>query len=623
MRAPRADDLWPAALRDATLRAMRGVLGDEFDPDLAAALRRVGTALLGEADPASAARTLGTRLEYLGHRPRTLVNLLLALARELAVDPSSPSLEEALASAADQLFTTRDQELVRLAVVSTRDPLTSLPNRRAFSEALERAHARVRRGSTRAWLIAIDVDNFKEVNDTFGHRRGDEVMAEMAVRLAKATRTADLLARTGGDEFSLLVEPATPAQVASLLLRLEVELARPLASLDGARLAASAGVAELTSDADDVRAIVDAADRALYRAKRSGQSERALRVAWAGPEDEQAKAPARLTDALFVEYQPIVDLTTGRTVRAEALARLGDATGPRSFETVVATLTMAERIELHRAIVARVLADLRTAGPDAHASVNLDADVLNDEPLVSLLREGLTALAPDQLRIEITERSVLLSAHLEALRRLRTSGATLSLDDFGTGYASLSRLTAMPIAELKLDRSLLGRRSVGAIGAAIIAIAVALCRALDLELVVEGADSLALAAELRAIGVRFAQGFALGMPSDSLEKALAVAVSTTDLDRALGDREVALARAAMWEQGVLCLLASEPPATPATCALLDQLGEPERSTHLAHHRILEALVRDGGVIDLRDVASPPRIIGPNEPPEAAVEAENR
>ncbi|ACU54089.1 diguanylate cyclase/phosphodiesterase [Acidimicrobium ferrooxidans DSM 10331] len=596
--------------RTATAVVRRSIAGPP-DRELVAALAALADAIEAidsSTNPAlvDAATRIGARLDYLGHRPSTLVALLAALAESLGRHTTADTaVMRALAIATDALFARRERELVRLSMLATRDPLTGLPNRRAFADALQRSWARAKRTGERVTVIALDLDDFKHVNDTYGHRRGDEVMAELAHRLAKAVRATDVVARTGGDEFGLVLDPTgEEAAVEPVLARLERELQRPLATLDGGRLLASAGIASsdaLTMEAD---ALLDAADQALYVAKHARPVENeVLRISYwqrtGTPTTGHRLAPPHPSEGISVVYQPIIDLATGRTVRAEALARTDASSAVHSVESLLQAATRAEHARLHRHIVALVLGDLAALGPDARVSVNVDAGVLDDQVLTTTLLHGLDQLAPGQLRIEITERDILLTAHGDVVRRLREHGATISLDDFGTGFASLSRLLTIPVDEIKLDRSVAADRQMGSVASAVLAIAVALGRALDIDLVVEGADSIERAAQFRAIGVPLAQGFAIGEPTASLRQALDTTIDLDTLDRSLVSRDVADARASMWEQAIACLLTAEPDGDLTTCVIAADLDEPRRRAHLEHHRIIAEILGRAGVIDLR------------------------
>lgn len=581
------------------------------DRELVAAMAALARALevndtSSHSGLADAAARIGARLDYLGHRPSTLVALIVALAEALALDAAAnPQVLRVLEVASDALFARRERELVRLAMLATRDPLTGLPNRRAFADALERSWARAQRAGEAVTVVALDLDDFKRVNDTYGHRRGDEVMAELAHRLAKAVRATDVVARTGGDEFGLILHAngADPA-VAPVLARLESELQRPLATLDGGRILASAGIATTDASTPNADALLDAADQALYVAKRARPSMgEALRVAYwvrgGSTSSRRTLTKEHTPPGISIVYQPIIELATGRAVRAEALARTDASSAVRSVESLLQAATRAEHARLHRHIVDLVLADLAALGPEARVSVNVDADVLDDPALTTALLHGLDQLAPEQLRIEITEREILLTAHGDVVRRLREHGASISLDDFGTGFASLSRLLAIPVDEIKLDRSVTTDRRMGSVASTVLAIAVALGRALDIDLVVEGADSIELAAQFRAIGVPLAQGFAIGAPTASLREALGTTIDPAALDRSLVARDVADARASMWEQAVACLLTAEPEGDLTTCAIAGDLDEPRRHAHLEHHRIIAEVLGRAGVIDLR------------------------
>ncbi len=579
--------------------AVARVLGGHRDAELEAIVTRLLERLARGDDPDLEAARLGARLDFLGMRPSSAVQLLASLRPALgAGDPTL--LERAMSVATDALCAGREQELERLARLVTRDPLTGLPNRRAFLEALEHAEARARRGGHGLAVAVVGLDALEHVAVRAGEGLVDELLAEFARLLAGSIRASDVLARIGRDTFALLGDVVSAATApGALLARIEAVLAAPRLAREG--LCASIGVAITTERPQRASGLIEDAQAALHTARSLPEDGTAVRIAVA-PAPELASRPSQAPSQLprlDVVYQPIVDLATGTTKRVEALSRL-EVDGARcSFDALVASLGRGERVALHRQSLERVLADIDRLGTHAAVNLNVDADLLNDESLIEDLTAALAHLARGQLRLEITERSMLLTAHLATVRHLREHGASISLDDFGTGYASLSRLLATPLDEIKLERTILGRPSIGELSHILVAIAVALARALRVDLVVEGIDSLARAGTLLALGVTTGQGYALGPPLPSLEEALAHRVEADAIARAASPGDLATTRAWIWRQALGCLVSADPLAADGSCAVAPMLDETARRAHLAYHRLLAAVLRDDGVIDLR------------------------
>jgi|GEM_PF-2986150 len=541
------------------------------DPDLLEALADLGAALSGGEDPAPFATRLGVVVGYLGEPPSALVAVVTALATMLALDTTTTS--GLVATAVDALVASRDAELVRLSALAATDPLTGLPVRSAFLQELERTCRRAARDGSRATLLVIQL-NEPDRRDV-ASRNG--MLAEVAQLLTRTLRASDVLARTGDKELCALLEQTSTAD--PVLARLET-LLRTMSNERRPR-AVRVGVSPLPLGTTGAATIYERAAR-LARAPGG--------LVAVQPVRRHPRPSGTLPSPVRVAYQPIIELATGTTSRVEALARL------TSFdrrcvptELTLARMSLAERIELHRSVLRTVLEDLEQT-PEGRISINVDSDVLSDLDFAKELNAAAHTAAASRLCFEITERSMLLTAHLGLLSELRESGVSLSLDDFGTGYATLSRLLAMPIDELKLDRSILLRRHVGPLGASIIAIAVALVRALHLDLVVEGADSLAVAGELRTLGVPYAQGFALARPLASLKEALAVRVDITALHAAADPRTTARLQAQLWEQGLACMATAERGLRASDCELVEHLEGQAREEHLARHRWFESML---------------------------------
>ncbi|SCE70592.1 diguanylate cyclase (GGDEF) domain-containing protein [Micromonospora viridifaciens] len=431
-------------------------------------------------------------------------------------------------------------ELARIAeehaYAATHDALTGLSNRRhLLDEGTEQLTARHADGVTA--LVLIDLNHFKEVNDTLGHGAGDRVLMQVADRLRDAASPGDLVARLGGDEFAVLLRglpaPAVAAHRADTLL---AALHEPI-DLDGMRISveASGGIAAAPASGG-MTELLRRADVAMYQAKRSGR-----RTATYAPTRDTAdlgrlplggELPRAVADHEFtVNFQPIVDLGSGEVIGAEALARWHHPThgmiDPLRFIEAVERSGLlpafAEAI-LDQALIAA--GTWREAGFDLPVSVNVSPRSLLDArfPGAVLARLRAHDLPPDRLVLELTETLTLSQLDVvdRVLSRLRDSGVRLALDDFGTGYSSLSLLSRIPVHELKIDRSFVTAMESSAEAAAVIRSTLDLGRSLDLTVVAEGVESEPQRRALWELGCAAGQGhlFARPLPAGTLLAAL-------------------------------------------------------------------------------------------------------
>jgi diguanylate cyclase (GGDEF)-like protein len=423
----------------------------------------------------------------------------------------------------------------RLRHQALHDGLTGLPNRSLLYSRLGRAIASAGRGQQGlAALMLIDLDRFKEVNDTLGHDHGDELLVEVAARLRGALRRGDTLARLGGDEFAVLL-PDVPerAAVADLAGRLQDALGRPFALRGVAvELEASIGVALCPDHGDDVHTLVQRADVAMYDAKR-GQAG----IATYSPERDPYSADrlgllaelrrAIERDELVLHYQPKVSVGGGEVIGVEALVRwehpVRGLLGPAEF------VPLAERTgtvaELTRWVVDAALRQARAwidSGRPLPVAVNLAAanivDVTLPDAIAALLTEH--GVPGALLECEISEHTVMADPlrAMEVLGRLRTMGLRLSLDDFGTGHSSLAYLKRLPLDEVKIDRSFVAGMTADENDAVIVRSTIDLARNLGLDVVAEGVEDAATLDGLGALHCDVAQGFHLSrpLPADEL-----------------------------------------------------------------------------------------------------------
>ena len=450
--------------------------------------------------------------------------------------------------------TERRQAEARIRHMAHHDALTGLPNRILFIERLEQTMARLR-GETRLEdyrpaptakdrLIAVlflDLDQFKDVNDTLGHAAGDELLRLVAVRIGLCIRTEDTLARLGGDEFAVLLEScATPEQVAEVVQRVIGVVSKPFV-LDGreAVVGTSVGITLCgQGDADDTdpARLLRQADMALYRVKAEGRGayrffQNGMRVVLHRRKEMERDLRRALAEGgLDVHFQPMVTLATPqRIVGAEALARWRHPeygmVPPSEF------IPLAEGAGLIGELGAWVLHTAcaraaRWAGGPCVA-VNLSPEQLRRPGLVDLVMAVLTEthLPPSRLELEITEGILLhdTAATLATLARLRTLGVGIALDDFGTGYSSLSYLRRFPFSKLKVDRSFIADITTDPGAAAIVQAVVGLGRILAIRVNAEGVETEAQLSLLRAIGCDEAQGYLFGRPGppEEFERLLA------------------------------------------------------------------------------------------------------
>jgi diguanylate cyclase (GGDEF)-like protein/PAS domain S-box-containing protein len=424
-----------------------------------------------------------------------------------------------------------------LKMQAEQDGLTRLLSRNAFFKALEATLARAGPASGRGGaLILVDIDDFKQVNDTVGHDAGDALLVEVAARLRARCRAGDIAARLGGDEFALLIpgmrdERAIAARMADILadMALPIETPVPVRQL---HMGVSIGATRFPNDGTAARELVKNADLALHEAKRAGRS------CWRFYRPEQAQALDRhvhMANALRraieagelqVAFQPKRRLN-GQHAGFEALARWQDAGGwvpPADFVPVAEATGLIR--PLTRTVLDLSLARLRALrGRSCHpgrVAVNVSgADLLDagfvDQTLAALRRHRLT---PSDLELEVTE-TVLLGRTADrvdqVLRELRARGITLALDDFGTGFASLSHISRLSVDRIKIDKSFVSEIGTGGRAGLIARTVIGLARDLDIQSVAEGVETEAQLEFLAAENCDAAQGYLISPPLLTLE----------------------------------------------------------------------------------------------------------
>jgi diguanylate cyclase (GGDEF)-like protein len=427
----------------------------------------------------------------------------------------------------------------RLRRQALHDALTGLPNRTLLHERCEKAIGAARRHGHTAALLLIDLDRFKEVNDTLGHDHGDELLVEVSRRLSTIVRRGDLLARLGGDEFAvLLCDVPHRGIVAEVATRLHAALERPF-DLRGVaiNLEASVGVALSPLHGDDVSTLLRRADVAMYEAKQSGARIETYDFERDPYSAERLSLLAELRraldeDELVLHYQPKISLASGRVIGVEALVRWQHPT--RGLLPPAVFVPLAERTgmvaDLTRWVLdaaVRECGEWRAAGIDLPVAVNLAAGNIVDAGLPDAARATLEryGVPGNRLECEISEHTVMSDPRRagEVLARLRGLGIRLSLDDFGQGQSSLSYLKRLPLDEVKIDRSFVLGMAEDDDDAAIVRSTIDLARHLRLDVVAEGVETEEVADDLRELRCDIAQGyhFSRPLPADALRDWLA------------------------------------------------------------------------------------------------------
>ncbi len=456
-------------------------------------------------------------------------------------DADDQAALDALAAVGASAFSRRRlaQEMTYLA---RHDTLTGLHNRAVFADRL--AHSLVRRRSTGVVAVLYcDLDGFKEVNDLLGHETGDHLLVAVAERVLACLRPEDTAARLGGDEFGILLDSVTTEghaeEIAERLLR---ALAPPFFVGDQhVRVQASIGIACSGAEPVTAEALLHSADTAMYAAKAlgKGRAERFVPAMRTNDLDrlalEAALRRAVQHDQIDVHYQPVVNLQTGTIEGFEALARWTDAVlgavPPDIF------IPVAERIGLIRTLGLKVLRKAHSgalqmsehAGRPLQLAVNLSATQIEDSDFTDQVEIFMRQYPQVTLVLELTEATMLgdHTSTVEALHRLKASGALLAVDDFGTGYSSIGYLHRLPLDILKIDKVFVQHlrepRSL-----ALVQGVVAMARAMQLTVVTEGVEDWECALAVRRLGSDLAQGYLFSRPVN-LQSAIAMAGGRVDL----------------------------------------------------------------------------------------------
>jgi diguanylate cyclase (GGDEF)-like protein/PAS domain S-box-containing protein len=409
------------------------------------------------------------------------------------------------------------------------DTLTGLPNRAMFMESLERAMRKARRRSTRFSVLFIDLDRFKEVNDTMGHHAGDDLLQTVAQRLGTAIRQSDLVARLGGDEFVILIEEhGGPEEVMIVAQKIISMLERPvLIDWREVVISGSIGIASYPEDGLDLETLVKNADAAMYRAKELGRNN----FQFYSPElnllgNQRLQREKQVRDALangelFLHYQPEVEFDSGRFVAMEALLRWRDpASGVVHAPDFLPLAEESGTINaVGRWVLARALADLkawREQGLEVLVTVNVAARQLQQHDFAEEVQKTLEehGIPPRLLRLEVTEITLMQDSDVanRAIKTLRSLGVEIAIDDFGTGYSSLGLVRGLPIQVVKIDKSMVSSCLNKKECAAIVQATSAMARALAIRLVAEGIETDEQKRLMKSLGCDAGQGFLFSTP---------------------------------------------------------------------------------------------------------------
>ena len=417
----------------------------------------------------------------------------------------------------------------RIRHMALHDALTGLPNRALLEERLAHATERARREGRMMALLFVDLDRFKNINDSLGHHVGDQVLCEVAHRLRGAVRHSDIVARMGGDEFVVLLpDIGSQADCEAVARKMLDALTPPMvAAGHELRVTASIGVAAYPDAGHDPTHLMRHADRAMYLAKDAGRNTYRLftpggdAAIAADLQIENDLHRALERDELVLYFQPQFECHSGRLVGAEALVRWhrdGRLVAPEEFIPVAEDTGLIVPIgewALREACRQAAGWQQRLEWP-VRVAVNLSPRQLEDEQVVERIAQTLQAsgLPAQLLELEITENAVVRDTRQAAFRlqRLRALGVSIAIDDFGVGYSSLSYLQELPVDKFKIDHSFVARLQGPGSDARLVRALIAMAHSLDVGIVAEGVETPAQLRQLQALGCDEAQGYLLGRP---------------------------------------------------------------------------------------------------------------
>lgn len=448
-----------------------------------------------------------------------------------------PELAQALDQVALQLGRVIERERARRALEhqATHDSLTDLPNRVLLNDRLVDAIRAAKRARTSLALLLMDLDNFKEINDSFGHQSGDVMLCQVGPRLRDQLRPGDTVARLGGDEFAILLPGAGLVDAVGIAGAILKALEQPI-TVEGQLLDvhASVGIVAFPQHGVTAQDLVQRADVAMYVAKRSGNS---YAVYSAEEDPYDAKRVVLMADLrqalerreLLIYYQPKVNLSTGRLVGLEALVRWDHPergwVPPNEFIPLAEHTGLIKRLTTY--VLEQVLQDLRAWQRSKTAvavAINLSMRNLLDPMFAEELTQQLQAqgVDPKLVQLEITETAVMAEPArvLETMARLRQLGVRFAIDDFGTGYSSLAYLQKLQVQEIKIDRSFVAQMNKDQGSASIVRATIDLGHSLGLEVVAEGVEDAETHDLLLAYKCETAQGYLISrpLPAEEIER---------------------------------------------------------------------------------------------------------
>ena len=495
---------------------------------------------------------LGRELAYvISDQDRTNFNIeqaaneMLELTVRTKVGQTIPvSLSGSVMAAEDPRFqgcifvarniTERKRAERRIRYLARYDTLTKIPNRLQFQHSLQQAIARTRRAGSELALIYMDLDRFKEVNDTFGHAAGDRALEILTERMSRKLPRDTMLGRLAGDEFALFVENLPAATdnrpvIATLAREVLDALGRPFQlGQHELYVTGSVGIALCPRDADNVVDLIRDADAAMYYSKQNGGNSHSFftpEMSVVAVERLMLKSKLRRAverDELVIMYQPKVDLRNGRVVGAEALIRWrlpghGDIS-PAQFIPLAEESNLIQ--EIGEWVLKRVCRDYRSwqdqVPKPGRISINLSLKQLRQAEFLTRYRSVFDdmGVAPSNFELEITETTLMTEAGrmVKLLDELHAMGLHLSIDDFGTGYSSLSALQQFPVGTLKIDQSFVRHATVSREDATLVRTIIEMGKNLDLEVVAEGIESQQQLDFLRSRDCHYGQGRLFGEP---------------------------------------------------------------------------------------------------------------
>jgi diguanylate cyclase (GGDEF)-like protein/PAS domain S-box-containing protein len=415
------------------------------------------------------------------------------------------------------------------------DALTGLPNRILFNDRLQQGIEKAKRNNTMLALFFIDLDQFKQINDSLGHEVGDRVLQLVAERLEKNIRKEDTLARLGGDEFTIIMEELTKVQNASLLAEKILKVLREPIQFEGQTLyiSSSIGISFYPQDDLDAYNLLKYADAAMYKAKEEGRnnyqfySTEMTEQAFERIVMKTSLLQALEKEELIVHYQPQIDVSTGKITGLEALVRwqhpVMGLVSPENFVPLAEETDLIVGIDqwVMKTAMKQVKEWYDEGMEPGILSLNLEMKLLERDDYIRIFQDSMssTGFKPEWLELEVTEGQLMKRPEevIGRLRQIRDMGIQIVIDDFGIGYSSLTHLKQLPIHKLKIDRSFMRDIPRDEDAAAIIKAIIALAKSLNLDVVAEGVETEAQKEFLLQNGCENIQGYYFGKPKAAAE----------------------------------------------------------------------------------------------------------